>query len=168
MAMWGKITLFDAAADGNIDMVQTRLTNSWTHINAQDHPNGDTAIALAAKWGHPEVIGLLLEKGADATIANNVGQTPLHLAADMGQLEACRVLIEKGGVDPNVQDLSGFTSLHAAAGKAHTATCVLLLEHGADKTIKNYSLQTPLQCASTNETASVLKDFKFQSATKYD
>src|SRR3989338_5294299 len=113
MAVWGKITLWDAAADGKVDLVKTRLQQSWTNVNAIDH-NGDTAIGLAAKWGHPDVVSVLLESGADATIANACGQTPLHLAADMGQLECVKVLVG-AGVDINFQDLAGFTPLHNAS-----------------------------------------------------
>ena len=164
--MWGKITLWDAAADGKVDLVQTRLQQSWTNINAVDH-NGDTAIGLAAKWGHPDVVSVLLEKGADASILNNCGQSPMHLAADMGQLGCIQVLIESG-LDMNIQDLSGFTALHNAAGKGHTESVRLLLQSGADKSIKDYQLRTPLQVASVNETANELKDPKYTSPTKYD
>ncbi|MDP2438649.1 MAG: ankyrin repeat domain-containing protein, partial [archaeon] len=154
MAVWGKITLWDAAADGKVDLVHTRLQQSWTNVNAVDH-NGDTAIGLAAKWGHPEVVSVLLSKEADPSIQNACGQSPLHLAADMGQLDCIKVLVEHG-VDINLQDLSGFTPLHNAAGKGHTAVCRFLLLSGADKTLKDYQLRTPLQCASSNDTASEL------------
>jgi ankyrin repeat protein len=167
MAMWGKCTLWDAAADGKVDMVHVRLQNSWTNINAQDHPNQDTALGLAAKWGHADCVAVLLEKGADPTIVNVSGQTPLHMAADMGQMDCVQVLV-KHGVDQNTQDLAGFTPLHNAAGKGHTALVRYLLESGADKSIKDYQGRTPLMVASSHDTANELKDPKWTSPTKYE
>jgi ankyrin repeat protein len=39
---------------------------------------------------------MLIERGADATAQNNDGETPLHLALQMGQVDVARMLIECG------------------------------------------------------------------------
>eukprot|EP00041_Stephanoeca_diplocostata_P001573 m.20474 g.20474 ORF g.20474 m.20474 type:complete len:1613 (-) comp12157_c0_seq1:326-5164(-) len=42
--------------------------------------NGNTALHLAAKWGYAPLVELLLLSGADRTVANARGQTPMMLA----------------------------------------------------------------------------------------
>lgn len=48
-------------------------------------PDGDTALHLAALYSFPECVKILLAKGADAGVVNEVdGTTPLHDAAASG------------------------------------------------------------------------------------
>ncbi|CAJ1380247.1 unnamed protein product [Effrenium voratum] len=57
----------------------------------------------------------LLRRGAPAGYQNRVGQTPLHIAAMWGSIEAAKVLLE-ARADPNTPNrLRGSTPLHAAA-----------------------------------------------------
>ena len=71
---------------------------------------------FAAAKGHKEVVGVLLEKGADFNAKNIDGATPLHLAAENGHGEVVDVLLEKGA-DFNAKDNNGATPLHLAAAK---------------------------------------------------
>lgn len=57
--------------------------------------------------------------------------TPLHFAADRGQLEVATLLIQRGA-QVNAQDIDGQTPLHYAALCEHEAMCRLLVAHGAD------------------------------------
>ncbi|XP_043596537.1 myotrophin-like [Bombus pyrosoma] len=58
------------------------------------------------------------------------GRTPLHYAADYGQSEVVRYLLEKGA-NANVTDKHGITALLAAIWEGHTNCVKLLLEKGA-------------------------------------
>ena len=51
---------------------------------------------LAANNGHIEVVKLLLENGADVTIATESGITPLNSASGGGHVEVVKLLLEKG------------------------------------------------------------------------
>ena len=42
--------------------------------------HGRTALHMAAAWGHADVAQLLLENGADATIVDDEGMTPVDVA----------------------------------------------------------------------------------------
>jgi ankyrin repeat protein len=50
---------------------------------------------LASNNGHLEVVKILLEKGADFTVATNHGWTPLHTASQKGHVEVVK-LLKKG------------------------------------------------------------------------
>jgi ankyrin repeat protein len=58
------------------------------------------ALALAAQFGHTEIIRLLLDAGEDPSRYNPMGihshSTPLHQAAIAGHFDAVRLLVERG------------------------------------------------------------------------
>ena len=60
-------------------------------VNAQDI-NGDTALHRAAEAGHLEVVRVLLEFGADLSIKNNKGETPLDMARENKHSDVVEVL----------------------------------------------------------------------------
>lgn len=53
---------------------------------------GWTALHAAAQSGDPELVALLLEHGADRTLANDAGQTPLDLALARNHIAAVALL----------------------------------------------------------------------------
>jgi hypothetical protein len=57
--------------------------------------------------------------------------TPLHLAAQSGNPEQVRRVLQNGPA-PDARDAEGWTPLHRAAAGRHTEAVRLLLEAGAD------------------------------------
>jgi ankyrin repeat protein len=53
---------------------------------------GKTALHYAAAAGHTQVIALLLDHGADPTLKDNQGSTPLDLARAGGKTAAVEAL----------------------------------------------------------------------------
>ena len=98
--------------------------------------DGRTALHLAAIEGHPEVVKLLLEEGADkdaATVEGQLtvgGQKALHLAALHGRSEVVKLLLE-AGADKDAVDLEGRTALDLAIERRHLEV-VRLLEVDAE------------------------------------
>ena len=56
---------------------------------------------LAAYHGHPQLVSLLLRRGADPDRLNLRGQSPLAGAVFKNEVEVVRVLVEEGGADPD-------------------------------------------------------------------
>jgi ankyrin repeat protein len=97
----------------------------------------------------------LLEQKAGANLADNRGITPLMDAAEIGSLDAMRLLIERGA-DVNAQNAFGSTALMWSV--SDPAKVRLLLDHGADVNTVAKSGRTALIIAAfTNPSAEVVR-----------
>ncbi|TFJ82444.1 hypothetical protein NSK_006270 [Nannochloropsis salina CCMP1776] len=74
-------------------------------------------------------------------------ETPLHVAAAEGVLEAVRLLLQ-AGASPAAVDKAGYTPLHWAAGKGHEKVVEELLKHNADANATDKNGLTPLHRAA--------------------
>ncbi len=63
--------------------------------------------------GNLEIVRYLLDNGADMTIVNSGGCTPLHTAAEHGHFEIAKLLLERGADKEVIAD-SGSTPLQTA------------------------------------------------------
>jgi ankyrin repeat protein len=97
----------------------------------------------------------LLDQKADANVADDRGITPLMYAAEIGSVEAMRLLIDRGA-DVNRQNAFGSTALMWSV--SDPAKVRLLLDHGADVNITARSGRTALIVAAfTNPSAEVVR-----------
>ncbi|KAF6844647.1 ankyrin repeat domain-containing protein 52 [Colletotrichum musicola] len=99
---------------------------------------------------------ILLEKGADITVANTNGETPLNAASWNGHFEVVKILLENGA-NVSVADTDGWTPLNAASSNGHLDVVKILLEKGADITVADTDGWTPLYAASSNGHLDVVK-----------
>ncbi|EWM22814.1 Ankyrin repeat-containing protein [Nannochloropsis gaditana] len=74
-------------------------------------------------------------------------ETPLHVAAAEGVVEAVRLLLQ-AGASPAAVDKAGYTPLHWAAGKGHEKVVEDLLKHNADANAADKNGLTPLHRAA--------------------
>ena len=98
---------------------------------------GKTALFDACKQAHPEIVRMLLENGADYTIA-----TPLHIACWLGRPKVAATLLEFASKDKdrarftsaflNVKNKYCNTPLMDACQSGRPDIAQMLLEHGAD------------------------------------
>ena len=84
MPLGGFTPLLFAARQGCVECSRV-LVKAGADINATN-PNGFSAILLAIINSHYDAAAFLLDQGADANIADEVGRTPLYAAVDMHTL----------------------------------------------------------------------------------
>ena len=141
-------SLLDACRDGNLPRVEALVSDDPALVDlfgclcdeglrkahAED---GWTALHVAAHYGQLGVMKLLMGVGANLnTLAkNSIACTPIGAAAAGHQLEAIKMLLEKGA-DVNIANSHGYTVLHYAAAEGDAELARLCLTHGADKTLK--------------------------------
>lgn len=123
------LALLDAIDAHNITEVNS-LINEGLDINLAA-PNGETALMVAAKNGHTDILVQLLEAGADANVVAPY-DTPLMAAARMGHVEVVTKLLEVGA-DANLAPRnSDYTPLMAAARGGYVEVVTKLLAAGAN------------------------------------
>jgi ankyrin len=125
---------------------------------------GATPLLRAAKALDAPAIAALLAKGADISLANSRGMTPIMAAAGLGSvdadtrgfylsddtqqrsIESLKLLIQAGG-DVNSKDSRGLTPLHEAARWGWNDVVQFLVASGADLTAKDNRGNTPIDSA---------------------
>jgi len=162
-----------AADKGNLDEMRVLLDSHPENdfLSAKDFVEGDTALHLASRNGHLEVVEFLLSKGVDINLQNNFSCTPLSLAVSHGHLEIVKFLIRHGSdvnerdnlgtspllsavmvlpfLDEKGQDVSGNYSVRKLGDDRYRKEIIkLLIEEGADVNAANEEGETPLWTAS--------------------
>ena len=128
LAAQGDARLAEAVMKRDAPAVRS-LLGQKVDVNAPDK-DGTPALHWAVRADDLDTAGLLLRAGADATIANRYGVTPLFLACEKGHTAMIRLLLD-AGADPNAEDPTGETALMEAARVGTLDAVKLLLERGA-------------------------------------
>lgn len=89
---FGQTVLHYCTSRNAADLLEPLLRN-YGVCDVQDL-RGDTALHVAARRGHDKCVALLLDFGADASLRNDEGMTPLDLAIAAGFAGATKILYE--------------------------------------------------------------------------
>lgn len=92
---------------------------------------------------NPSECQKLLKMGANPDVTDEEGWTPLHFAADEGNVQLCSVLL-RGGANVNAETNSYETPLHRAAYNGHADVCDLLTDNGANINAEDKDGDTPM------------------------
>ena len=129
-AFCNRTALLWASPSSSVEFIET-LIDLGANVNAQRTDDKVTPLSLATHWYNYMAVRLLLERGADANIADADGLIPLHDAASKGFYDISRLLI-KGGSNVNLRSKKGRTPLYLAVQNSHERLIKLLLESKAD------------------------------------
>ncbi len=160
-------TLLMIAAENNHAEIVEYLLEKGADSRIRDVTGGD-AFYYATRFtfmprntaGSMQVVKMLLNEGADVSVATKRGLTPLIRASSIGFVDMVNLLISKKA-DVNVKTKKGKeTALHAAVRKGNITVVEALVNAGADIRITNRKGETPLDLAKKKrkyEIANLLK-----------
>lgn len=100
-------------------------------INTREATTGETALHLVVKKHDMTWLGFLLGKDADPNLRDRQGNTPLMVAAQTGDAEAARLLLQVGA-QVDTPNNSGETPLIRATLNRDLPMATLLVANGAN------------------------------------
>lgn len=132
-----------------------------------DNP-GHTALLIAARDGHAEVVQALLDAGADMTLVDGLMLAhPAHKAAYMGHPEVMRILAAHPDffkIADSQGPFNGYTALHDAIWHGHAETAEVLLRAEVRTDLKGHDGRTPAELARHGEYADLANDIDERKA----
>uniref|UniRef100_A0A673NMM7 Espin like a n=1 Tax=Sinocyclocheilus rhinocerous TaxID=307959 RepID=A0A673NMM7_9TELE len=112
----GMTPLHAAAHMGHHTLVVWLVSFTDVSLSSQDN-EGATALHFAASGGHHGILERLLQMGSKVK-KDYWGGTPLHDAAENGEIECCRILMGHQ-INPKERDVDGFTAADLAEYNGH-------------------------------------------------
>ncbi|XP_037030732.1 uncharacterized protein LOC119070484 [Bradysia coprophila] len=155
----GKALIHILANEGNFMLLERALKACKDPIDLEiEDVNGQTALNIAARNGHLEIVQLLLSlkptssdpkfKQVDVNHADRDGWTPLRSASWGGHTEVVKLLIDQPFCAIDLADKEERTALRAAAWSGHEDILKILIKAGADVNSVDKQGRTSLIAAS--------------------
>ncbi|CAB1115518.1 unnamed protein product [Ectocarpus sp. CCAP 1310/34] len=127
--------LHAAAFDNDDELMDTLLSSGSADIDRRGNPRGWTPLMVTAGEGHSQVVGILLNKGADLSVVNDLGSTALFISVSFGHVPVTRMLVNAGANLEAADLTAGWTPVMMAAYMGHSKILGILLNKGADLSV---------------------------------
>lgn len=133
--------LHNSSKDGKFNIVQILIKKfriNVNEVNKFDIQN-TTCLQTATIHNHLNIVELLLNSGADATIPYYNGLTFLHVVINNKNINLLKIFLEyytKHNISIDCFDSIGYTPLHQAVLKQYSDSIVLLLKYGANVNLR--------------------------------
>jgi ankyrin repeat protein/ribosomal protein L21E len=137
--------LLESVVQNEIGVVRAILARNHDQVNAK--VKDTTALHLASREGHLEVVKLLLENGADVLATDKDGYTPIHYAAYNDRADVLEVLLAKDATNADVVNFKLETALHFAAYRQSVHSMEMLIRYSANINAQDSDGNTPLHRA---------------------
>jgi ankyrin repeat protein len=148
--------LLDAAEVGHLNATTLLLEKPGIRVLIERGGNKHTALHLAARGGHREVVKLLLAR-PETQVNRGEHHTPLQLAADKGDVGVMNMLLSHPDINVNKSGMGGYTAIMVSSMKGHTEVTKMLLAAGADKDQPNADGCTSIFLATLEGHAGVMR-----------
>ena len=126
---WTQKDFFAAIAVGDTRTVNAYLAKNKSWAQSKDKKPGNSALHYAAKSGHAAIVSMLLNAGAPVLTPGEYCKYPIHFAAERGDLDTVRTLLDAGSTPYiNSADLLGLSPLLYAIRNDRTEVLKALLE----------------------------------------
>ncbi|XP_046342152.2 ankyrin repeat domain-containing protein 29-like isoform X2 [Haliotis rufescens] len=122
--------LCDASKAGNLASVKQILAAGRADVNCRGRV-GMTPLMWAARCGRRDVVELLISEGADVSLVNEYGNSTLHCACLLEDLEMIKFVLSHTMADINIRGEESRTPMMWAALKGHRKVVDFLVSEGA-------------------------------------
>jgi ankyrin repeat protein len=148
---WTPLAL--ACRHGSPELVSA-LLDARANFEASPNNTLDRPLHLALRAGNVAVAEVLVERGADVTISGKNGQTPLHLVAQLHDVQPLFEMLINNDADARILDDYGRTPLSLCVDQAIASLC---MTHGCEPTHEDIHGWTPPHYAVASENLEVLR-----------
>lgn len=154
----GRSPLMLAAANGQLRVLHY-LLNHQAEADRRDQRRGWSALHWAARGQHPAVVRALVAAGADVTLADRQGRSPLSLAAEQTQPDDTQIAhtLIAAGARPDRRDKQGDTPILLAAQRGNLALVRYLISLDVDVDSRGQTGMTPLFAAINHQRADIVR-----------
>jgi len=126
-----RTALMLAARLGHLEMINTLLRHEDVDVDLQD-VNGMTAVYLAVREDHYDIVQLLLDAQAGIDIVDfHAGRSPLRCAAERNLCEMVDLLLQYNA-DPALKDREGGTAMLRAVNRGAKQALEKMMEYSID------------------------------------
>ena len=121
--------------------------------------NGTYLLHLVCTVGKINFVNLLLFRGAEATLLNDDGKSPLHECVANKNYVILHLFV-MFGISLNIQDKQGNTILHYAIGRNDSSLLEILFKYKVDPYVKNKNNKNSIDLASSkNKLKNIMKNY---------
>lgn len=150
-----------AASQGSVEIIRLLVEyGAEVDSTTDDHDIGTTPLMTAILHDEEESVQVLLTLGADPTLSDNDGLTPLANAISRQNVRIVRDLV-RGGADVNahIQGVEDYTPLHIAIRRGSCRIVQALLDGNANVNaiVEANSRSTPLHVAVRKNNGNVIR-----------
>ncbi len=138
-------TALDRAAYYDIGECIQILIAAGANVNATS--DTETPLYNASDSGNAQVVGILLNSGANVNARLKYGSTALMAASSANHPKILNALLV-AGADVNLSDTQGYTALRLTLSQNQSECCRALVSAGADVNAKTFNDFTPLHFAA--------------------
>ncbi|WP_163718493.1 ankyrin repeat domain-containing protein [Mangrovibacterium lignilyticum] len=155
-----KAKIFQAALDGNIQVVQDALENGFDPNTVDE--NTRTALMLAAYNGHTAIVQLLIDREADVNFADEIQRTALMYASSGPFVNTVLALLHAGAKPNLTEKEQNWTAAMMAAAEGQLEVLKTLVAFGADLSLVDVDGESSLDFADSKGYSDVSEYIKNQ------